>query len=105
MRNIIIAIMLIVLVSGCNGGSSKKSESSKKKESTPVGNGSMYKGQHVGCLAQYDELFCPKKYAKGILNAGEEPEYIADENGTIILLEKNATTNKGVYTKMPHKDK
>jgi hypothetical protein len=81
-----ISILLVgILVVGCNSGSDKKSSNPPAKQQ-PVN--AQYVGQHNGCVVYYDELFCNKKYKKGILSAGNEPLYIRDENGSMVILDK-----------------
>jgi hypothetical protein len=68
----------------------------KKKTVTPAPAkeqpiNAQYAGQHNGCVIYYDELFCSKKYKNGVLNAGDEPLYIRDENGSMVILDKNHT--------------
>jgi hypothetical protein len=90
-----IGVLLVgMLLVGCNSGSDKKSDNTPSKNTQVT---VMYGGQHNGCIKQYDELFCPKKYAKGILNAGE-PEYVKDENGNLVILDTNMSND--VYIKI-----
>jgi hypothetical protein len=97
-----IGVLLIgLLVLGCNFGSDKKSSNTPNKEQQI---NVMYGGQHNGCIKQYDELFCPKRYAKGILNAGE-PEYVKDENGNLVILDGSSSDNTYVKITPVWKDR
>jgi hypothetical protein len=88
LKHYISALLVGILVIGCNSGSDKKSNNTPSKQQPT---NAQYIGQHNGCVVYYDELFCNKKYKDGVLNASKETLYIRDENGSMVILDKNHT--------------
>ncbi len=88
-------LLLAITLVGCNDKSKSNypTPAPKQSEQTDM----MYSGQHKGCVAYYDELFCPKKYTDGTLNAGEVI-FVVDENGSMVILRED--TNSTKYSKM-----
>jgi hypothetical protein len=99
-----IILIVTILLTGCNSGGSKEKQKPKFEKATNV----IFQGQEEGCIAYYDELFCPPKYKKGILAADSNTTYVKDENGKFIILDKNNSEkykDKKRYIKIPPKDK
>lgn len=78
MKFIVLTLLVIAVYVGCDSKSSKST--------TEVTQGTVYKGQHEGCIVRYNDLFCPPRYKTGSLTAGE-PVYIRDKNGSMVILD------------------
>jgi len=94
---ILLIVGALVAVS-CDGKHKSKATQVVPNKEVPVN--TRYSGQHEGCIVHYNDLFCPPRYKDGVLNAGEVL-YIRDKNGSIIVLDKNVTSQPTkVYIKM-----
>ena len=69
-------------------------KSDKKHENKDGTVNVVFEGMNNGCVQAFDELFCPKRYSKGTLAAGEV-EFYKDSNGRVIHLDENKTLPAG----------
>jgi len=84
-----VTVLILVVSTGCNSSDKKEG---KVVPSPSVTTDMRYIGQHKGCLAHYNDLFCPSEYKNGTLAAGSVA-YIRDSNGSMIILD---TLTEGV---------
>ena len=91
---IILSSLLLVVMTACNTGSSER-RVKPNKDSGEVVN---FKGYEEGCRAYYNPIFCADKFkpknslSSGIgASEGNYTIYIKDEDGKVIVLDKNQT--------------